>query len=98
MEADEELLWLFDSVAQFLKGPEWAVPVWDFIDQNCIVFDSEEENKLAYNDVFNLFREMVESLLGAHLTEMGCSMEQFAELCGRFGTTDVGKEWPQIGA
>ena len=39
-------VWLFDSVTQFLKGANWAVPVWDFIDDNCIVFDSEEENKL----------------------------------------------------
>ena len=69
-----------------------AVPVWDFIDDNCIVFDSEEENKLAYSDTFNLFRELVESLLNMHLTEMGCSMEQFVELCQMYGTTEVGKE------
>ena len=42
-------VWLFDSVTQFLKGANWAVPVWDFIDDNCIVFDSEEENKLEYS-------------------------------------------------
>merc|ERR1712188_40410 len=35
---------------------------------------------------------MVEGLLGMHLTEMGCSMEAFAELCATYGTTDVGKE------
>ena len=68
------------------------MPVWDFIDDNCIVFDSEEENKLAYSDTFNLFRELVESLLNMHLTEMGCSMEQFVELCQMYGTTEVGKE------
>ena len=86
------MLWLFDSVTQFLKGPEWAVPVWDFIDDNCIVFDSEDENKLAYIDIFNAFREMVESLLGMHLTNMGCGPEDFAALCQQFGSTDAGKE------
>ena len=91
-QPDESMLWLFDSVTQFLKGPDWAVPVWDFIDENCIIFDSEEENKLAYHDSFNLFREMVEGLLGMHLTDMGCSMDAFAELCATYGTTDVGKE------
>ena len=85
-QPDESMLWLFDSVTQFLKGPDWAVPVWDFIDENCIIFDSEEENKLAYHDSFNLFREMVEGLLGMHLTDMGCSMDAFAELCATYGT------------
>lgn len=51
-EPSDDMVWLFDSVTQFLKGPEWAVPVWDFIDDNCIVFDSEDENKLAYIDIF----------------------------------------------
>jgi len=89
---EEDMVWLFDSVTQFLKGPDWAVPVWDFIDENCIIFDAEDENKLVYHDTFNLFREMVEGLLNMHLADMGCSMEQFAELCGAYGTTDVGKE------
>ena len=88
----DDMLWLFDSVTQFLKGPEWAVPVWDFIDENCIIFDSEEENKLVYHDTFNLFREMVEGLLDMHLTNMGISMEAFAELCETYSTTEVGKE------
>ena len=115
----EDMVWLFDSLTGFLKGPEWcaqladrlrcpesvltrrtmpgtrvsrAVPVWDYIDDNCIIFDSEEENKLAYQEVFNNFRELVESLLGMHLAEMGCEMEQFAELCQAYGTTEVGKE------
>lgn len=91
-EPGADMLWLFDSVTQFLKGPEWAVPVWDFIDDNCIVFDSEDENKLAYIDIFNAFREMVESLLGMHLTNMGCGPEDFAALCQQFGSTDAGKE------
>ena len=62
---EEENIWLFDSVTQYLKGPEWAVPVWDFIDENCIVFDSEEENKMEYTSIFNLFREMVEHRMTA---------------------------------
>ena len=88
----EELIWLFDSVMQFLKGPEWAMPVWDFIDENCVVFDSEEEEKLAYMDIFNAFREMVDGLLSMHLAEMGQPVEAFAQLCQQYGGTDVGRE------
>ena len=91
-EDGNDMVWLFDSVTQFLKGPEWAVPVWDFIDDNCIVFDSEDENKLAYIDIFNAFREMVDSLLGMHLANMGCGAEDFAALCNQYSTTDAGRE------
>ena len=89
---EEDKLWLFDSVVGFLKGPEWAVPVWNFIDDNCIVFDSEEENKLAYHEIFNAFREMAESLIEMHLSDVGCTMEEFAELCSTYATTEVGRE------
>ena len=88
----EDKLWLFDAVTGFLRGPEWAVPVWNFIDDNCIVFDSEEENKLAHIDIFNAFREMVESLLEMHLSDVGCSMEEFVELCEAYSTTEVGRD------
>merc|ERR1719486_16188 len=47
---------------------------------------------MAYMDIFNAFREMVDSLLEMHLQEMGCSMETFAELCQTYSTTTVGKE------
>lgn len=76
----------------FLKGPEWALPVMSFIDENCIIFDSEEENKLAYMDIYAAFRMMVESLMELHLQDMGCTTEQFAQLCATCGSTNVGRE------
>ena len=90
--ATEDSVWLFDAVTGFLRSPDWAVPVWNFIDDNCIVFDSDEENKLAYHDIFNAFREMVESLLEMFLSDMGKTMEAFVKLCAEFATTDVGKD------
>ena len=90
--AAEDSVWLFDAVTGFLRSPDWAVPVWNFIDDNCIVFDSDEENKLAYHDIFNAFREMVESLLQMFLSDMGKTMEAFVKLCTEFATTDVGKD------
>lgn len=47
----DEQDWLFDYVMSVLKAPTWEVPIMTFIDDNCIVFDSEEENKFAYTEL-----------------------------------------------
>ena len=65
--SSEDDTWLFDSVMGFLKGPEWALPVMAFIDENCIVFDDSDENKLPYMEIYKAFVEMVECLLEHHL-------------------------------
>ena len=41
-----------------------------FIDESCIVFDDEEENKLEYTELHNKFKQLVDSLLAAHLLEV----------------------------
>lgn len=43
--------WLFDYMMSVFKAPTWEVPIMTFIDDNCIVFDSEEENKFAYTEL-----------------------------------------------
>ena len=30
------------------QGPLYTVPVMQFVDENCLIFDDEEENKLEY--------------------------------------------------
>merc|ERR1719352_186251 len=67
--------WLGDYVLQFLKSPSWAVPVMQFIDENCMVFDDEEENKLEFTELHNKFKQLVDSLLAAHLLEIGITAE-----------------------
>jgi len=64
MSADD---WLLDSITGFLRSPGWALPVMSFIDENCIVFDNEDENKLAYTDIYSAFKDMVDMLLEMHL-------------------------------
>lgn len=32
----------------FLRSPRWKTPIMSFIDDKCICFDSEEENKLEF--------------------------------------------------
>lgn len=48
MSSEAESEWLFDYMAGVMRSPCWDVPVMTFIDEHCIVFDSEEENKFAY--------------------------------------------------
>ena len=54
MEAEDENDWLFDYVMSIFKAPTWEVPVMQFIDDNCIVFDNEEENKFSYTEIHNV--------------------------------------------
>ena len=88
----EDRTWVFEAMSQFLKGPQWALPVWDFIDENCVVFDSLEENQHAHFEVHNAFKDTVESLLEMMLEELSVTPEEFFQLMQSYGTSDVGKE------
>jgi len=59
----------------------------DFVDEKCIVFDSEEENKFIYTDIHRDFRDHVEALISSNLGELDISLEKFYESCvkGRHG-------------
>jgi len=73
--------WLEDYVMQFMKGPSWTVPVGTFVETHCSIFDvtaGVEENKFEYTDVHNEFKEIVESLLVAHLLDVDVTPDQFA--------------------
>tara|TARA_B110000090_G_C13363481_1_gene439270 strand:- start:101 stop:1873 length:1773 start_codon:yes stop_codon:yes gene_type:complete len=52
-----------------------------FIDENCVIFDNDEENKLVYHDKFSKFRNLIDNLLETHLAEIGVTEIQFAEAC-----------------
>ena len=43
MESD----WVLEYVINLINSPAWEVPVMAFIEENCIVFDSDDENKFA---------------------------------------------------
>jgi len=42
----------------FLRSPRWKVPVMTFLDENCLAFDNEEENKLEFTGIHNV-RQLV---------------------------------------
>lgn len=73
--------WLYDSIVGYLKSPEWSVPVMEFIDKHCIVFDTEEENKFEFTTIHQEFCEMVNSLLEGFLADMGITPEEFVIVC-----------------
>mmetsp|Transcript_10431 Transcript_10431/g.15600 ORF Transcript_10431/g.15600 Transcript_10431/m.15600 type:complete len:350 (-) Transcript_10431:310-1359(-) len=72
--------WLYEYLLQFLRSPGWKVPIMSFVDENCIVFDDEEENKLSYTEVHNQFREMIDNLMGNLCGELGISEELMAKI------------------
>lgn len=46
-----------------------------FIDEYCIVFDDEDENKLEFTKIHNDFKKIVEDLLAELMAELGVSDE-----------------------
>ncbi|OXB76128.1 UNVERIFIED_CONTAM: hypothetical protein H355_005339 [Colinus virginianus] len=84
MAAEEEeemgdVEWVVDSIAGFLRGPAWSVPVLEFMEQKCEVFDDEEESKLSYTEIYQEYQALVEKLLEGYLTEVGITEEKFQE-------------------
>jgi hypothetical protein len=73
----ETVNWLYDAIVQFLKSPGWKTPIMTFIDEHCILFDSEEENKLEYTQIHEKFKEMVDGLLEKLLAELNVTPEVF---------------------
>mmetsp|Transcript_5311 Transcript_5311/g.13208 ORF Transcript_5311/g.13208 Transcript_5311/m.13208 type:complete len:226 (-) Transcript_5311:138-815(-) len=72
--------WIADYVLQFMTSLPWTGPIEQFIDENCVIFDlpNAEDNKLEYTEVHTRFKDLVDSLLAAHLIEVDVSPEEFA--------------------
>ncbi|NXX89166.1 CFA36 protein, partial [Centropus bengalensis] len=82
MAAEEEegdVEWVVDTIAGFLRGPAWSIPILEFMEQKCEVFDDEEESKLSYTEIYQEYQALVEKLLEDHLKEVGINEEKFQE-------------------
>lgn len=73
--------WMLDSLKEFFESPLWRKPILNFIDKHCVVFDSEEENKLEYTMLHNQFQQMVEERLDGFLAEFSIPQEVFLNAC-----------------
>ncbi|XP_053102337.1 cilia- and flagella-associated protein 36 isoform X2 [Hemicordylus capensis] len=80
-EAEAEVEWVVDSIAGFLRSPAWSIPIVEFVEQKCEVFDDEEESKLTYTDIHQEYKALVERLLDSYLKEVGINEDKFQEAC-----------------
>ena len=66
--------WMFDYLLSLLKSPQWDISIMGFIDENCAVFDTDDENKLSYTSLHRQFKDLVnladESIVSAKMTEV----------------------------
>uniref|UniRef100_A0A8C8H4S5 Cilia- and flagella-associated protein 36 n=1 Tax=Oncorhynchus tshawytscha TaxID=74940 RepID=A0A8C8H4S5_ONCTS len=77
----EDSEWVVESIAGYLSSPEWVIPVIDFMESKCTVFDDEDENKLTYTDIHQQYKHLVEKLLETYMQEVGINEQQFLEAC-----------------
>lgn len=80
-EKEDDVEWVVESIAGFLRGPDWSIPILDFVEQKCEVFDDEEESKLTYTEIHQEYRKLVEKLLESYFKEIGINEDQFQEAC-----------------
>ncbi|XP_034408503.1 cilia- and flagella-associated protein 36 isoform X2 [Cyclopterus lumpus] len=79
--AEDDSEWVVESIVGYLGSPEWVIPVTDFMENKCTVFDDEDENKLSYTEIHQQYKKLVEKLLGNHMQEVGIDEQQFLEAC-----------------
>ncbi|XP_041739223.1 cilia- and flagella-associated protein 36 isoform X3 [Coregonus clupeaformis] len=77
----EDSEWVVESIAGYLSSPEWVIPVTDFMENKCTVFDDEDENKLTYTEIHQQYKHLVEKLLESYMQEVGINEQQFLEAC-----------------
>lgn len=63
-----------------------------FLDENCLVFDTEDENKLEYTAIHNYFKKIVDDLLSELMAELGVSQDQFLEACTKASANPLHKK------
>ncbi|KAK4823544.1 hypothetical protein QYF61_003176 [Mycteria americana] len=78
-EEEDDVEWVVDTIAGFLRGPAWSIPILEFMEQKCDVFDDEEESKLSYTEIYQEYQALVEKLLEDYLKEVGINEEKFQE-------------------
>lgn len=61
---------------QFSRSPIWRVPINNFIDDNCHLFDAEEEMKLEYTVLHQQFQQLIDGLLTSFVADLGVPPEE----------------------
>ncbi|XP_058507253.1 cilia- and flagella-associated protein 36 isoform X2 [Solea solea] len=79
--AEDDCEWVVESIVGYLGSPEWIIPVTDFMENKCTVFDDEDENKLSYTEIHHQYKKLVEKLLENYMQEVGINEQQFLDAC-----------------
>uniref|UniRef100_A0A3Q0RRA3 Cilia- and flagella-associated protein 36 n=1 Tax=Amphilophus citrinellus TaxID=61819 RepID=A0A3Q0RRA3_AMPCI len=79
--AEDDGEWVLESIVGYLGSPEWVIPVTDFMENKCTVFDDEDENKLSYTEIHEQYKKLVEKLLENYMQEVGINEQQFLDAC-----------------
>ncbi|TKS85821.1 Cilia- and flagella-associated protein 36 [Collichthys lucidus] len=79
--AEDDSEWVVESIVGYLGSPEWVIPVTDFMENKCTVFDDEDENKLSYTEIHLQYKKLVEKLLDNYMEEVGINEQQFLDAC-----------------
>ncbi|XP_054654406.1 cilia- and flagella-associated protein 36 isoform X2 [Dunckerocampus dactyliophorus] len=79
--AEDDSEWVVESIVGYLGSPEWVIPVTDFMEHKCTVFDDEDENKLSYTEIHLQYKKLVEKLLENYMQEVGINEQQFLDAC-----------------
>ncbi|XP_044069351.1 cilia- and flagella-associated protein 36 isoform X3 [Siniperca chuatsi] len=79
--AEDDSEWVVESIVGYLGSPEWLIPVTDFMENKCTVFDDEDENKLSYTEIHLQYKKLVEKLLDNYMQEVGINEQQFLDAC-----------------
>ncbi len=79
--SDANIYWIIDVVSSILSSPRWEAEVLSFVDEQCIIFDCEEENKFQYSSVHQEFVNLVDNVLRERLIEFGISEKDLGDAC-----------------
>jgi len=72
-----EFDWALEYINEFIDSPVWREPVQSYIDENCIVFDGEEEMTHVQNMIYKRFNRIIEELIERYIHSIGLSTQQF---------------------
>ena len=75
---DEDLFnWIYDTVLEIVKSPEFRNPLKDFIDDNCGSFIGIDENTFEQGMLHKEFITLADNLLETMTQEIGITEEMF---------------------
>ena len=75
---DEDLFkWIYETVLQIVKSPEFRNPLKDFIDDNCGSFIGVDENTFEQGAIHKEFITLADNLLETMTQEIGITEEMF---------------------